>query len=627
MRAAAAILTFFVVSLVSFSQNTISCLTESQLLNLQSLSYTGAGSYLSNEGWSRNEEYANQTRRYFGYNLDYSVAVWQKRSTNYIESKLYIYYRNGKPNLLIYQAINECFENSRNGQPQNRLRRTQRTDHISFYIMRENGVVMDFRDYSNDNSLARFSVLIFNEESVNEQVETEKARLEAIAQARADSIESLRAREEALRMAELERQNTLTSALNQADGFYKEGDFAEAVTFYETAKKYMREDDKSILQRISLQIQSCRENLNRIRIENAITEGNRYFDLKDFNSALNRYDQALALFNDTPSNFDTGSNIENQIKKKIGDTKNVLDILTLRRTPQLYSKVDPENFRNFRDDNLRVINSMIYNFSKSGNISFKSVIDIDTLGTNRSHKEIISSSGNRISTYLDRINYSQLTPVKVLDLIIPVNEELPFRISWNSFPLSARARKSKVRMSAGADRISNSTSNIESFIKRQEFSNGIYRFDVIDKTINDTRLQDITLTSYKNNSGPIKSINSLFLPGLGSLRVTNGEKGAGKMKLYLLSAIISVGSKIYSDIEYKRFTDDNSGQDANEHYDLANRANKVFLISGGIAATLYIHDFFWVIGKGIKNNNLNKELKNRLKSGPVKVIESPFNNL
>jgi len=62
-----------------------------QLFNLQGLSYAGAGSFLTGEGWSRNEEYANQTGRYFGYNLDYNVAVWQKRNTNYIESKLYLY--------------------------------------------------------------------------------------------------------------------------------------------------------------------------------------------------------------------------------------------------------------------------------------------------------------------------------------------------------------------------------------------------------------------------------------------------------------------------------------------------------------------------------------------------------
>jgi len=627
MRAAASIMTFFVVSIICFSQNTISCLTELQLFNLQGLSYAGAGSFLTGEGWSRNEEYANQTGRYFGYNLDYNVAVWQKRNTNYIESKLYLYYRNGKPNLLIYQAINECFENLRNAQAQSRQRTTRNADYISYYNRKENGISIDFRDYSNDNSLARFSILVFNEISVNEEIDAEKARLAAIAQARADSIEALRAREEALRMAEEDRLNSLTSSLNQADNFYKEGNYAEALRLYETANKYLLEGEKSLFTRISLQIQSCRENLNRILIEKTITEGNRYFGLKEFNSALKSYEQALVYFNDTPSNFDPGSNIENQIKKKIGETKNVLDILTLRKTPQLFSKMDPEGFENFRDDNLRVINSMIYNFSKSGNINFKSIVDFDTLGSNSSHKEIISGSNNKIGAYLDRIDYSRLTPVKVLDFNIPVYEELPFRISWNSFSLNARSRTSRVKLGAEANRVANSRGNIESFIKQQEFSNGVYRFDVIDKNINDTRLQDITLTSYRNNSGPLKSVYSLFMPGLGSLSITNGKKGAGTMKLFLLSAIISAGSKIYSDIEYDKFLEENMDGDADEHYDLANRANKVFLISGGIAATIYIQDFFRVIGNGIKNNNLNRELKNKLKSGPVKVIESPVENL
>jgi|WetSurMetagenome_2_1015567.scaffolds.fasta_scaffold10194_3 tetratricopeptide (TPR) repeat protein len=622
MRASSLIITFFVVSLVSYSQNKISCLTESQLLNLQGLSYTGAGSFLAREGWSRNEEYANQTGQYFGYNLDYNVAVWQKRSTSYIESKLYLYYRNGKPNLLIYQAINECFENLREIQVQNRQIKTSKADHISYLTRRENGVSIDFRDYSNDNSLARFSIIIYNETSVNEAISSEKARLEAIARARADSIEAVRVREEALRLAEVNRLNSLSSYLGQADNLFNIGNYEEALRIYETAKKYLTEGEKNMHNRISGQMQRSRENLNRILIEKTIAEGNSHNENREYKPALESYERALAYFNDSTSNFDSGSNIENQIRKKISEAKSGLDILTLRKTPQLYSNFEPDQFLAFRNKNNEVINSIVYSSGKSGSLSFSSVIRFDTLGTNNSYIEVESASNNRIRSNLDRINYSGLEPVQIRDYYIPINERIEYKIAWNSFPLEARSKFSKIKFGPEIKQIQNSKANIESFVNQQVLRNGVFKFEVFDKTINNKKMSDVTLVSYKNNSGPGNCLYSLFMPGWGTRKVTNGEKGRGRMALFLLSAVVSTGSKIYSDLEYNKYSDPNSGSNDEEQYNIANTANRVSLISGGIAACIYIHDFFWVFGKGIKNNSLNINLKKRLKSGPIKIIES-----
>jgi tetratricopeptide (TPR) repeat protein len=653
MRIGITILIFFIFNLICESQNAVSCLSESQLLNLQALPYNSINNFLNREGWSRNTEHIDQTSRYFGYDLNYSVAVWENRTTEFFEGRLYLYYHKDKPNILVYHAINECFVSILNVQPPRRG--SDSTTYTSYIFSKNNGRIFDFRDYKNDISPARFSILIYDKSSVND---------------------------------EIMRIVTFKYILEGAGNKYQEGSFEEAIHKYENARKMLVQGEKNYLNQtnfISLQIQKCKENINRILIENIVAQGDRYFELKEFETALDtyrqalsdfksipsnftsgsvienriqnckeninrvliqnfvaegdtlfrqdefdtalrRYEQAMSYFDSIPSNFETGINIENKIKGKIDSARYLIGVIKMRKTPQKYSSLNPSGFEIFMGNNLKFINSMIYNFKRSGNINFKSVINFDTLGTNISKKEIESYSSNRIKTFVENNLYTcnDLSPIRIDKYYIPVIEEIPFQITWNSYPLSAKARSSRIKINPANSRNSDFKNNIDSFINNQNFKNGVYMFEIIDKTINETRLNDVSLTRYRNNSGPLKSIYSLFLPGWGTRKVTNGEKGGGRISLFLLSTAICIGSKIYSDLEYDKYLETSSGRDAGEHYDVANTANKVFLISGGIAATIYIHDFFWVLGKGIKNNNQSKALREKLKTGPIKIIESPM---
>jgi len=619
MRAAIAILFIFTFSLSGKTQPVTTCLKESVLLKLQSSSYIEINNFLRKEGWSRIDDNVNQTERYFGYHLDYSVAVWQNRSTSYIESKLFLYHKQNTPNLLIYQAINECFTDLRNGQLPKSQIKTENKDFISFSYTKNNGIVFEFRNYKNDYSSVRFTVLVFNAPSLNKEINAEKERIATeLARIKAEEEARFKAIADSI-AAERERERSLTANMKQADALYQEGRYTEALNLYEKAINILLPGEKSYLTSLSSKIKKCREGINLIMIMKMIAEGDSCFKQKEFRSALSFYENAIQYFYSNPPDSNHVINVEIKIKEKIDSTNNFLNVLTLIKTEQSYLSFKPSDFSKCRDENIRIIDEIIHNLNKQGNFNYKAVIKFDTLGVNKSYVQVGSVSSDRIIHYLNKINFSELAPVQILDHYIPAKEEIPFIVSWNKFPLSARSRSTKINISPDNSNVIKFKHNIGSFINNQKYQNGIYKFQVINKNINGTSSDEVSLTKYINNSGPLNSAYSLLMPGLGSLRVTDGEKGAGVIKTFLLASIISAGSKIYSDIEYDKYLKTSPESVAVEHHELANTANKVFLISGGIAATIYIYDFFRVISKGISNNKQSKVLKDKLKSGPIKI--------
>lgn len=617
MRFGITIFLIFTITVISNAQIVSSCLSEAQLLNLQILSYDGVNNYLTNEGWSRNIDNVNQTNRYFGYNLEYSVVIWEKRNTGYFEGKLYLYYQTDKPNLLVYQALNECFDELRNLQPKNSQKKTQNRDYISYSSFKKDGIIIDFRNYKTDNSTLRFSILIYNESSLNEQIQIVKDRIAA-------EIARKKAEEEARIKAESDRQRSIQFAMISGDSLLLESKFDEAITQYNLAKKYLKKAEKSLLKKIESDIQNSQKNKNRVTIENSISEGDNFYNQKKFDTALLKYEYALLFYNSNPSNFDSDL-IDTKIRGKITNTKATIGVIVKRGTFQSYLKENPKGFYAFRDKNYKIIETMISELKRSGNVSYKTVIKFDTLGNDNSYIKIESSSNKNINPFINSISSTDLAPIRELGYFIPAIEELPFNISWNTYNLRANSRLSKIQIEPAENVPSNYNYNIESFINKQNFKNGIYKFEASEKIINEKTFRDLNLIKYRNNSGPLNSIYSMVLPGWGTSKVADTKKGAGRMTLFLLSAAISVGSKIYSDSEYNKYKRAINQTDGGKlYYESANIANKVFLISGGIAAVIYVYDISWVFGKGIKNVSHSKEFKNKLKNGPIKVIDSPL---
>jgi hypothetical protein len=151
MRFCITIIFLIIINILSLAQNIPNCLSASELLTIQSLSSKQIDNYLKNKGSSPDIEDNNQTIRYFGYNLEYSTKIWKKRNTGYFDGKLFFYFLNGKPSLVVYQTLNDCFENLKKEQPINARRKSENSDYLAYSFGRENGMLIDFRNFKTDN--------------------------------------------------------------------------------------------------------------------------------------------------------------------------------------------------------------------------------------------------------------------------------------------------------------------------------------------------------------------------------------------------------------------------------------------------------------------------------------------
>jgi hypothetical protein len=118
--------------------------------------------------------------------------------------------------------------------------------------------------------------------------------------------------------------------------------------------------------------------------------------------------------------------------------------------------------------------------------------------------------------------------------------------------------------------------------------------------------------------GPLNSFYSI-IPGLGLNQFKSSSyKIEKKSKLLLTSsisvAVIGIVSKIISDTYYNSFIRNKNSSNSQSNYDIANNANKVFIVSSAVYSSLILIDFSCTFSIGIKNKKTqrltNKGLKN-----------------
>jgi hypothetical protein len=116
----------------------------------------------------------------------------------------------------------------------------------------------------------------------------------------------------------------------------------------------------------------------------------------------------------------------------------------------------------------------------------------------------------------------------------------------------------------------------------------------------------------------------MLMPGTGSLKVSYGKKGWGRLTCFLLSSGLAIGSKVYSDKQYKSYLGATSQTDIEKYYNNANISHKIALISAGVSASIYLYDLIWVLSKGAKNMKDSKPLRKQVRKGPVQIQNQPI---
>lgn len=118
--------------------------------------------------------------------------------------------------------------------------------------------------------------------------------------------------------------------------------------------------------------------------------------------------------------------------------------------------------------------------------------------------------------------------------------------------------------------------------------------------------------------GPINSIYAL-IPGLGirqfkGLNINLEKRSKFLLRTSLTFATISIASKLISDHFYRLYLNNLSDSFSKNNYNTANSANKIYLSSAAVFASLFIVDFTWTFSLGLKSKKLqyetNREIKN-----------------
>jgi hypothetical protein len=134
------------------------------------------------------------------------------------------------------------------------------------------------------------------------------------------------------------------------------------------------------------------------------------------------------------------------------------------------------------------------------------------------------------------------------------------------------------------------------------YPNGTYTFVVKTKTLNQNSFNEVTLKGKYFSSGPSNFLLSMLMPGTGNKRVSNNYKiGKRITKSFITLSLISAVAYRYSALkynEYKNAVDQPSMENA---YYQSNLANKIFISSATLAASIYISDIVYVFFKGVSN--------------------------
>ena len=341
------------------------------------------------------------------------------------------------------------------------------------------------------------------------------------------------------------------------------------------------------------------------KINTIQNKGDAYFKDQKYDMAIEQYNSILLL--------DKSNIIASEKIKQIQDIKNIL----AKRSTTVFSYKITNNgdYFQFQNNLLNDINLHI-NKNKEGFLNLNYLISYDTIGTNLSSVKNISTSLTGYSTYLSNISQNGiLKPASEGGYFLASKENLTLDIKWSTAKASYKSNSKGIFQS---EYTSQNQSTIESFINRQPFKYGKYIFEIKDKEFNSKPFSDINLVKYRT-IGPEAALFSMLMPGMGSLKVTYGKKGWGRFTCFLLSSGLAIGSKLYSDAQYKSYLNATSQTDIDKFYTNANISHKIALISGGISASIYLYDIIWVISKGAKNLKSSKPLRKQLQQGPVQI--------
>ena len=635
---------FALITLSVKAQDNSGCLTKRQLKKMQSSSLNDIQSFLKGEDWSLDRASKNKSFSYFNDLINYDVVSW-RNSRNYYGVGLTLYNASGKPNIVVYQTNSDCF-NKLMAAFKSTKSKTSVSEGLLLTTFVESGLTIEFREYSNDNYIYVYNSSALASELKNQQKEKE-ARLK-IEREEEEARRKIDAeQEEARRKIEAEKQKRYDDAIAKGDALFLKREFEQAKFSYLSAKEI---DNTS-------EVYSKIENCEKEMCNDLISKGDDFYDAKQYEKALGQFNKASSC---TSSKSTLNEKIrltkqkilENQIlaiqskaeayfkenklnlaieqyqsvrlldkynrnaAKRIKEIEAIKQLLAERSTQVFsYKLTNENNYLQFKNNLLEDVRANI-NEKRNGYLSLDYLISFDTNGVNQSVINSISTSLNGYSNFLSKASQKgTLLPASKGGYFLAAKEKVSFDVKWKT---SKMRFKSTSKGITALDYSKERQSVVHNFIKKQPFPYGNYKVEIKDKEFKGVVFSDIYMVKHRV-VGPSSALYSMIFPGWGSIKVSYGKKGWGRLTNFILSTGLAIGSKLYSDAQYQNYLGATNQTDIDKYYKNANTSHKVYLVSGALSASIYLYDIIWAISQGSKNQKQSKPLRKQLSKGPISI--------
>lgn len=625
---------------VSFGYAQTDCLTKIQLINLQSKSITEISNFLNKTGWYVDEVESDEVLETFGYSFNYNVVSWVKNYSNRITI-----YNDGESNIVFIKTSTECYAKLKDDYTLNNNKYSQKSYVSGEYLITEftkQPITFQFKERDRYDR----SIVIFNSKKINEKIK-------AIEEAERQEAERIRLEAE----EEARMQRFCDSLVAYGDSLYKLMKYELAIT------KYTYVISNSCIDYTSIDIEGKIDKCRKEICEKSIVKGDSLFRIKQYDEALNLYlknkdcskypqslqekinitririidEKIIAIKNIADKYFnekkyDLALDQYNAIilidnsnafaLKRIEQIQDIKDLIVARKFKTFsYKELNNTEFVRFQNTLINDVNAKIDKYEK-GFLNFNYLISFDTLGTNLSSVKDISTSIKEFETYFESISKSEiLTPVFINSYFLRATENVYLNLKWHTDKVSYKSKSKGISSRTKQENQNNDL--ITKFINKQSFNYGKYKFEIKQKNVLDNVFTDISLVKYKT-VGPSAVFLSMILPGTGTLKVTYGEKGRGRITSFLLFSGLAVGAKLYSDGQFERYLDATEQSEMDKYYNIANTSHQIALISGGISGIIYLNDIFSVLSRGVKNKRASKSLRRQLRNGPIQIQHQPI---
>lgn len=340
------------------------------------------------------------------------------------------------------------------------------------------------------------------------------------------------------------------------------------------------------------------------------SKADKLFKENNFDSASYFYNKVLELDKDDLYSF-----------KKISEINEISMILNKRKTT-VFSYLDlyPDSYYNFKNNIIKDANSLIAD-NDNGFINLNYLIQFDTSGQNASFANNINSSLTSYSSrFTELISHNTLIPTREGGYFFASKDQISLNFKWSKEIRSFHFKRGEI-----IENQSNNEKNefIYNYLNNQNIKQGEFTFMIKNKELINKKFSDIKLLKCKI-PGPESAFLSLLFPGLGSLIVSNGQKGIGRLINFVALSGISFYFNKSSNELYSNYINASSQDDLDLYYAKANNSHKISLVTGTLAASIYLFDIYSAFKRGKNNLNYRRNINSLLANGPIDILNQPI---